>query len=448
MTDLSKWRGNLTGIPRTVYEIALRYSSSDATVAFFVYDEPTKGFFEIDFQGIIAAVTAPAQQSHQKPKESTIKKAGHALLVKPVNYYKNLPDQTKDRIPESVAYTAKQSIKIAEKIARTILHQVREAQARKQNRSLKRNTLAVDSSMDLFGSDDIVCVLGASWDSKTKMLQIAKLREEISFKYVQLIHDVIPCFNPHLYGDGFAADFDRRIFESIANADLLFCNSKTTHNELKRFCDIARIPLPPVALIRLGDDYAQSEHPVKPHCNLNEDEPFILSVATYEVRKNYLLLYYAAKEAIRRGVEIPKILIAGRPGWLVRDLSYILENDPEIKDKIQYLGGISDEEKTWLFQRCSFTIVPAMFEGWGLPVGESLYYQKPCLSSEASSMPEIGGDLVDYFSPYDSGQCLDKIIEYSNPETLALKTRRIIKEYQLHSWDETFRQVEKAIDKL
>ena len=38
-------------------------------------------------------------------------------------------------------------------------------------------------------------------------------------------------------------------------------------------------------------------------------------------------------------------------------------------------------------------------EGWGLPVGESLTYGTPCVASSSSSIPEVGGDLVDYVDP-------------------------------------------------
>jgi hypothetical protein len=40
-------------------------------------------------------------------------------------------------------------------------------------------------------------------------------------------------------------------------------------------------------------------------------------------------------------------------------------------------------------------------EGWGLPVGETLAHGRPCVASNTSSIPEVGGDLVDYVDPYD-----------------------------------------------
>lgn len=444
MTDLSRWKGNMTGVQRVIYEIAQRYHKSDSPIGYFVYDDRTRHCYEVSFETIDAIINAPVVTEQVAPSRAKLLTKQTFGLIK--SRYDNLSDDAKDRIPPVLIVGGKVFIKGAEKAARTTLHYVREARARRMSKVVKDS---IQPGHDApFQKGDTLFVIGASWDSKTKIFDLARLKYRQKLHYVQVIHDVIPAFEPYLFGDGFAADFDTRIFESIANADLLLCVSKATQNELLDFCRVARIEPPLTQVIRLGDDYAQSAYPARPKVDLAPGESFILCVGTYEVRKNHQLLYYAAKEALYRGTEIPKIIIIGRPGWLVQDLTYTLRNDPAVRGKIQYLGGVSDDEKTWLFQNCSFTIFPSVFEGWGLPVGESLYYGKPCLSSNISSMPEIGGDIVDYFSPFNSGECLDKIIAYADPATLEQRTRRIADEYKTHRWEQTYHQVRKAIDAI
>jgi hypothetical protein len=63
-------------------------------------------------------------------------------------------------------------------------------------------------------------------------------------------------------------------------------------------------------------------------------------------------------------------------------------------------------------------------------------------------MPEVGGELVDYFSPYDSGECLNQIVSYLDPKTIKQKSDRIAREYTLHSWDDSFEQFESNISKV
>lgn len=447
MTDLSKWKGNMTGVQRVIYEIAVRYHTSTEEVGYFVYDEKDRACYEIPFATIDAIISAPVVTEGDYAPASRAKRIAKGTLGLLKTHYDRLSDDTKDKIPVSVVVGGKLFLKGGEKVARTTLHHIREMRSRQLSRAV-RSSLGDGGHEINIQKGDTIFVIGASWDSKTKIFDLARLKAAYNLKFVQVIHDVIPAFNPYLFGDGFAGDFDRRIFESIANADLLLCVSEATKGQLLKLCEVTRIPVPTVGVIRLGDDYSQSSHPVRPKMDVSPDEKFILCVGTYEVRKNHMLLYYAVKEAVYRGVDIPKIIIIGRPGWLVHDLTYTLNNDPAVAGHIQYLGGVSDEEKTWLFQNCSFTIFPSVFEGWGLPVGESLYYGKPCLSSDISSMPEIGGDLVDYFSPFNSGECLARIVEYANDTTLHAKTARIQNEYTVHLWDDTYRQVSQYIKAL
>ena len=55
----------------------------------------------------------------------------------------------------------------------------------------------------------------------------------------------------------------------------------------------------------------------------------------------------------------------------------------------------------YLYKNCLATGFVSFFEGFGLPVLESLYYGKTVICSNATSLPEVGGDAVEYCDPYD-----------------------------------------------
>jgi glycosyltransferase involved in cell wall biosynthesis len=408
LTDLSRWRGSMTGIPRVVYELATRFNANNGTmIGFFVHNEEQHKCYEVTFDNLYDNVSFI---KNNKCEVNLIfklfNKIKNSKIIKKINSRKITHSQVIANLPQHFNATAP------------------------------------------FSKNDIIFIMGSTWDCTTKIHDLVSLKHNLDLKYVQIIYDVIPTFHPQLFGPGFASQFDSCMFESIVNADLLLCISEATKQELLKFCTITRIKSPPIKIIRCGEDYTQHSAPVIPKINLVENEPFILCLGTLEGRKNQNLLYYVVKEALYKGIDIPKIVIAGRAGWLVQDLSYILKNDNMLYDKLQYLGEVTDEEKTWLYQNCSFTIYPSVFEGWGLPVAESLYYGKPCLSSSISSMPEIGGNLVDYFSPFDTGECLRKIIEYSKPDVLAKQAEKIKLSYKPFSWDQTFKQVEGYINNL
>jgi glycosyltransferase involved in cell wall biosynthesis len=109
----------------------------------------------------------------------------------------------------------------------------------------------------------------------------------------------------------------------------------------------------------------------------------------------------------------------------------------------------SDSELVWLYENAKFSVYPSFYEGWGLPVAESLIRGVPCVASNTSSIPEIAGDLVDYFSPYSPEEIMEKINRLSgSPKLLGQKSRKIKTGYKATSWDDSYKQVLAALKKI
>ena len=107
---------------------------------------------------------------------------------------------------------------------------------------------------------------------------------------------------------------------------------------------------------------------------------------------------------------------ARRRGWLSEDIYEVMTHDPQTRATFVFLHDATDEELAWLYRHCEFTVYPSFYEGWGLPIGESLAYGVPCLASRTSSMPEVAGELIPYFSPSSADECLKAIRPCSNLE--------------------------------
>lgn len=84
-----------------------------------------------------------------------------------------------------------------------------------------------------------------------------------------------------------------------------------------------------------------------------------------------------------------------------------------VGDRIFSAGYVSVEELAWLYSRAEMTVVPSLFEGFGLPLVEAMAAGCPVACSRAASLPEIGADAVDYFdpqSPQDMAQAMEQLI--------------------------------------
>jgi len=75
-------------------------------------------------------------------------------------------------------------------------------------------------------------------------------------------------------------------------------------------------------------------------------------------------------------------------GWGVGELISDLTLDPASKVDLN-VERVNDDELAFLYQRCLFTIYPSLYEGWGLPVAESLRTGKFCIASSTSSVRRL-----------------------------------------------------------
>ena len=142
----------------------------------------------------------------------------------------------------------------------------------------------------------------------------------------------------------------------------------------------------------------------------------------------------------------PTLVIVGSKGWLTEDIRSLILRDPDLKSFIQWKTDVKETELNWLYENCKFSIYPSTYEGWGLPVAESLSRGKLCLTSSLASMPEIAGNIADYFNPYNSQECMDKVEEYFfNEQTLKEKEKEIEEKYKITTWRESAIQCLDAI---
>jgi hypothetical protein len=128
-------------------------------------------------------------------------------------------------------------------------------------------------------------------------------------------------------------------------------------------------------------------------------EPYFLILGTREPRKNVLLVF----ELLERAPQLlatHRFVFAGRMGWLEEQHALPPSLEPAVASgRILFTGFVSDFQKYKLLAGAEATLYPSLFEGFGLPVLESLSAGTPCVASFSSSIPEVGGDLCCYFDP-------------------------------------------------
>ena len=128
-------------------------------------------------------------------------------------------------------------------------------------------------------------------------------------------------------------------------------------------------------------------------------EPYFLVLGTREPRKN-IMKVFDLLEAAPGLLDRHRFVFAGMMGWLEEQHALPRSLEPFVANgRILFPGFVSELEKYALLRHARATLYPSLFEGFGLPVLESLSVGTPCVASWSSSIPEVGGECCFYFDP-------------------------------------------------
>jgi glycosyltransferase involved in cell wall biosynthesis len=287
---------------------------------------------------------------------------------------------------------------------------------------------------------------GLDWEYKD-IRAIYRLKKAQPFTYVAVLYDLIPILLPHFVVPAYVNLLTAYFGELFWTADACLAISQTTERDGLAYVadNLLRTPprlthfplgsdLPTIA----GDVSAEDEFPAA----LRGCE-FALYVSTIEPRKNHRVLYQAWQVAIRNGAVDPtrqKLVFVGHAGWNVNELLHEMNTNPVTKGSMIQLHGVSDGLLDLLYKRASFCLLPSRYEGYGLTLAEGLRYGKPCLSSAAGALREVGGDLATYLDPDDTMAWSNAIAEwFSKPQLLRAAQDRITSAYRPVDWSEAAR---------
>ena len=249
-----------------------------------------------------------------------------------------------------------------------------------------------------FRSGDILVCLGTSWENP-RYVELLQRARSLGVRIVILIHDIIPVACPGFVESSLLRRFAPWLDGVLRNSALVLTNSKHSRAELLDHAARHRLTMHAAEVLRFGTGFSRLAETADARASIQLPGPFALYVSTIEVRKNHGLLLRVWRRLIEKhgAAAVPRLVFIGRMGWLVEDLMAELAEPGPLRDKVVVLTGLSDAEVAAAYRQCLFTVFPSLMEGWGLPVEESLERGKLCVASDRGAIPEVGGDLVDYF---------------------------------------------------
>lgn len=224
------------------------------------------------------------------------------------------------------------------------------------------------------------------------------------FPSVVTIHDLIFKRIPENYKPIDRAIYDYKFRKAAENATRIIAITECTKRDI---VDMYHVSEDKIDVVYQGCHHSFAE-PVSQStlkevvAAYNLPQRYIVSVGTVEYRKNQLLTIKALKH-LDDDVEL---YIVGRRTKYADILDRYIE-DNGLQKRVHFLQNVPLEHLPALYAMAQFSSYPSRFEGFGIPVIESVSAGTPVIAAYGSSLEEAGGPGALYVEPDDLTSYID-----------------------------------------
>ena len=230
-------------------------------------------------------------------------------------------------------------------------------------------------------------------------------------RHVVTLHDLAALDKPEWFSPSFSALYKYLIPPLVHNAVKIVTVSDFSK---ERICDLLGASPEKVIVIQNGvtDDFFP-----EPEGHLNFDNPYYLALSTIEPRKNLQTVLTAWRKARSSLPPEARLVIAGATGpSRVFAASQIDSECPAVEDGVIFKGFVSDSELPGLIRGAIATIYMSHYEGFGLPVAESLASGVPAITSSTTALTAFKSWNALMAHPNDASMIADIIVDvYRKP---------------------------------
>lgn len=454
-----------SGIQRLAFELCRALQEqygSTGLIQFVRHENMRSGFMTVawtDVAALFDRMTADVRKSAQFTREATPPRPASPLIRR---FVLRLPLDVRVPLLDAIALQLKALRACGTMfrvLVRSLVHLPSAVAPRARRKTAAVNaqlpggsaSVATASFAQVVAPGDVLLALGASWTHPDYpgLLRDARIRHRV--RVAALIYDLIPLRCPEWFDRRYQASV-RSWFESIVpQCDILLTISQAVLRDVRDYAQRRGMTLPEkVQPIPIGTGFNVAQAPApQAMTGLPAAGTYVLFVSTIEARKNHALLFRVWRRLLDEMPQdrVPTLVFAGRVASLVNDLMQQIVNSDYLDGKLLILDNAGDAELSALYRGCMFTVFPSFYEGWGLPVSESLAFGKPCLISNRSSLPEAGGNLVRSFDPDnldDAYRSVRNVIDH--PAELAAWAEQVRREFKPTPWSAAAAALLAALD--
>jgi glycosyltransferase involved in cell wall biosynthesis len=174
-------------------------------------------------------------------------------------------------------------------------------------------------------------------------------------------------------------------------------------------------------------------------------KPYFLYVGSVHPRKNVKNLLLAYDALRKEHLTEHQLVIAGRMAWKIDETKQAFEQ-MQFKNDVVFTNHLLLSELTKVMASADAFVYPSLFEGFGIPIVEARYCGVPVITSDRSSLTEVGGPNALYFDPDRVDLIKDAMkLFLLDRENYHAKAKKDVSVREVFNWDKTVSSIESAI---
>ena len=230
---------------------------------------------------------------------------------------------------------------------------------------------------------------------------------------VLTIHDLAFLFYPDASLPSLHRYLNVVVPRSVRRADHILADSHSTARDLQEQWSV---PAERISVVQGAVDHERFR-PVTDEDRLQtlrdrygiHDLPFIFALSSLQPRKNFVRLIEAYSLA-RRERDVDQLLvIGGGKGWLYDEI-FAKVRSLDLDKHVLFAGFVPEDDLPAFYSAADFLAYPSLYEGFGLPIVESLACGTPVLAANNSCLPEAGGPGALYVNAEDVQEIAQGIV--------------------------------------
>ena len=208
-----------------------------------------------------------------------------------------------------------------------------------------------------------------------------------SSKVVITVYDMINERFPELFDDALTINNKKTM---ILESDHIIAISESTKKDILEF--YPEVNPNKISVIYIGSHF---ENKICEELTYKLPNKYILFVGTRYNYKNYDRFFSAVKPLLLDDKELSLVVLGG--GTFTKAE---IDMQSEVENQIVQMN-VTDDLLSYAYSHAECFVFPSLYEGFGIPTLEAFACECPVILSNTSSMPEVGGEAVEYIDPYD-----------------------------------------------